>query len=179
MKIGRSMILLLGIAMVAGACADTDEANPAGDDAAGAPIVAGACTEEEPDCIDTAATSEDDEPSVVVSGGGSSGLVVDGGLTVPEAIATDATGTLAVQGFLFGDDSGWRLCELLAESFPAQCGGASLPLGNFERSNIADLPDEELIGLQESQGVTWSDQYVLILGEIVDGTLMFDAAVTG
>ena len=178
MRTQRTMALLLFIAIVAAACADTDGGETSSDGAPGAPI--GACTEEEPDCVDTVTTTGDDESPTVVSGGGSvSGFVVDGGLTVPEAIATDATGILAVQGFIVGDASGWRLCELLAESFPAQCGGAALPLGNFEPATIADLGDAESIGLQESQGVTWTDQIVLVFGEIVDGTLVVDTTVAG
>ncbi len=93
-----------------------------------APDVASTCLEDEPDCQDIpGAGSEplplDDEPKGVEPGGGA-GLVIGGGLTVAEALETDATGVIAVQGFVVRDSSGIRLCDLLAESLPPQCGGA-------------------------------------------------------
>jgi len=181
----RNLIMLFMVmAVVAAACGDTSsEAAPdapgAGD--ADVPVVAGLCPEDEPDCgVDTdIVVPPDDAPLTSDGGDAVTGFVVDGGLTVSEALATDATGVLAVQGALFGDDQGWRLCEVLAESFPPQCGGASLPLGNFDQSTIDDLPDDENLSIQENQGITWSDGPMLLFGEIVDGTLMVDSTVAG
>ena len=83
-----------------------------------APDVAGACIEDEPDCEDTFVPGDvpsdlpppadtPDEPSPT-------GMLVDGGLSVTDALATDATGTIAVKGLLLIDDQGARLCELFA-----------------------------------------------------------------
>ncbi len=190
---GRVLVLVAVLAIVAAACGDDDEpaaapsptAPAAGDPASlppnpnddpAAPI-AGACLEGEPDCQDIGVPTEPQdlpiapedpnmEPGDVVA---PSGMVVGGGLTVSQALETDAEGIIAVQGFLFIVDGEARLCELLAESFPAQCGGASLPVTNYE----------EVLGTPtiEEQGVTWTDEVVTFLGEIVDGTLVVDPFV--
>lgn len=190
MSVSRMMVLLLSVATVVAACGN----NGGGDESApDTPAVAGVCTAEDPDCEDTVIPGDEpimgdepisgDEPPPTGATGGDvpSGFVVDGGLTVPEAIATDATGILAVKGFLFGDATGWRICEVLAESFPPQCGGAFLSLGNFGLSNITDLPEDELIvlDLQEVQGITWTNQFAWLFGEIVDGTFVVSTTVTG
>ena len=152
--------------LVAAACGSSDdEPSPT----APPSTVAGTCLENAPDCGDIPGeepTGPLGDPSV---GGGSGGFLVDGGLTVSEALATDATGIIAVKGFLVVDDSGARLCELLAESFPAQCGGASIPISGYEE--VLSVP------LNNSQGVSWTDDLVSFLGEIVDGTLVVDPLV--
>lgn len=100
------------------------------------------------------------------------GLLVDGGLTIPEALATDAIGVLAVRGNLFDDGTGVRLCEMLAESFPPQCGGARLEVAGFGFDQIGQLPDAESISVTSAQGVTWTDGYVSLLGELEGDVLM-------
>ncbi len=125
-------------------------------------------------CGDTTDTTATTDP-----GGAASGMVVDGGLTVPEAIATDATGILAVRGNLFFDEQGWRLCEALAESFPPQCGGAALPLGNVDEATIAGLLAPDGIALSENQGIRWTDQQVILFADLVDGTLEVNPQATG
>ena len=147
--------------------------NPGADDS---PVIAGACLEGEPDCVDTVAIDEeprdlppssDEEPGIVPSGG----ALVGGGLLPFEALSTDATAIIAVQGFLVDNGGVARLCELLAESLPPQCGGSSIPVTGYD----------EVIGvpLSESQGVTWTDQVVSLLGEVIDGVLVVDATVAG
>jgi hypothetical protein len=123
-------------------------------------------------CGDTAPGAGDGPSGTAADGGATSGAAVDGVLTVADAVAGDATGTIAVEGYLFGDETGWRLCEVLAESFPPQCGGAALLLGDFDRSLVAD---DGTTALQENQGITWSESYVALRGEIVEGTLLVDA----
>ena len=52
----------------------------------------------------------------------------DGGVTVSEALASDAH-VGWIRGFLLAErDQPVMLCETLAESFPPQCGGAALIL---------------------------------------------------
>lgn len=166
----RSLTALVALVLATSACAVASETS---DPNAGVPQVAGICAPESPDCDDTVVIDQgdgtgedlfpDDEPRDGVTPPGASGVLVGGGLTVPEALATDATGVIAVQGFYFDDGSGPRLCEALAESFPPQCGGASLTLG--------ELGDIDLGLLQGSQGITWSDDSIVILGELVNGVL--------
>lgn len=170
----RRLLALLVSLLIVAACGDTTEEEPSATGAGDDPAVAGACPVEEPDCVDTVAGGQP-----VDAGGAVSGVVVDGGLTVPEALATDATGILAVQGYLFADDHGWRLCEVLAESHPPQCGGGVLPLGDFDRSTVDALPDAEIFTLHEAEGTTWSDRYVLVFGDIVDGVLLVNTQVAG
>ena len=177
------------LALIAAACGSGDEqVGPAPGAPAGAegpsvlppnpnpddtPAVAGACLEDEPDCEDTVVPGGDpsdlpppadtpDEPSPT-------GMLVDGGLSVGEALATKATGVIAVKGFLLVDDQGARLCELLAESAPPLCGGASILVTDYEE--VVSVP------LSNAQGVSWTDQSVSFLGEIVDGTLVVDPTV--
>jgi hypothetical protein len=86
-------------------------------------------------------------------------------------LVSDVGGVVAVRGAFFDDGSGPRLCEALAESFPPQCGGGSLPVTGYEE--VIDVP------LQTEQGVTWTDQPVTFIGEIVGGVLVVDPTATG
>jgi hypothetical protein len=52
-----------------------------------------------------------------------------------------------VVGFVLWDDSGARLCEVLMESYPPQCGGMSLAIAN---------PDGLDLESEEAQGVRWT-----------------------
>ncbi|MFQ5967376.1 MAG: hypothetical protein ACE5MI_07170 [Acidimicrobiia bacterium] len=135
-----------------------------------------ACAEDAPDCDDTVVVGDDDlfvedEPDDGVRPGSSGGFLVEGGLTVSEALETDATGILAVHGFYFSTSEGTWLCELLAESLPPLCGGERLALG--------DTTGIDLGILTTAQAVTWSDHLVAVFGEISDGTLLPNAQVTG
>ncbi len=162
----RTAALTTLLALVASACAVASESR---DLDAGLPQVSAICAEEVPDCDDTVAIDPNAGPEEEPGDpgppppGASSGMLAGGGLTIAQALATDATGILAVQGFYLDDGTGPRLCETLAESFPPQCGGASLLLG--------DLTGIELGLLQSSGSTTWSDQPVVILGELDHGTL--------
>ena len=90
-------------------------------------------------------------------------------MSVPEILTGDVTGAAAVKGFLVVDAGGARLCEMLADSYPPQCGGEALPITNYE----------EFLGVptQEAQGVTWTDDVVSFLGLIIDGTLIVDPTI--
>ncbi len=167
--------VLLGLALVAGACGDG--ASPESEGPRGSELPpAAACEEGTENCDDTVVFNDDDlfpgdEPHDGMGPtqgptGGSSGFVVDGGLTVTDALETDATGVIAVKGFYLDDGTGARLCEGLAESLPPQCALASIPLGDGAIDMID--PDE----LEEAQGVTWTNFLVTIVGEVVDGTLV-------
>jgi len=90
---------------------------------------------------------------------------------VPAALATDATGPIAVSGFLVNDGTTARLCEALAESYPPQCGGAGIPLIRYDAAELAPL--------STNGAVTWSDAPVIVFGTIVDGALVTAKGVTG
>jgi hypothetical protein len=191
LHLSRIIALFAVLVIIAAACGDDSSdvgaAPTAPDVAADEPAVlppnpppdetppdpAGACLEGEPDCQDMGPGQEPVDlpppgelPDQPVS---PSPMLVDGGLTVADAMTTDATGVIAVKGFLLVDDSGARLCEVLAESYPPQCGGASISITNYEE--VLSVP------LSSTQGVSWTDDYVSFLGEMVDGTLVVDATV--
>jgi len=65
------------------------------------------------------------------------------------------------RGFLVDSGDDVRLCDALAESFPPQCGGESLRVEG-------ELPD---VRWSEAQGVRWTDQQIVLRGEIDDGVI--------
>jgi hypothetical protein len=161
----RLAALIAAVALVAAACGGADAEVPV-NDAADNPDISSACLIEEPECDDT--PNGDQEPQDLPSSDDgavdSGGFIIDGGLTIPEALATDATGVIAVKGFLIDDGQEARLCELLAESLPPQCGGSSVVIDSLDQID----PDETT----SAGDVTWTDQLVTVLGELIDGTLV-------
>jgi hypothetical protein len=163
----RTLVAIAAVALATSACAVSSETS---DPDAGLPVVSVLCAPEVADCNDTVAIDDDDlfpndEPQDgVAPSAGASGMLAGGGLTISEALTTDASGILAVQGFYVDDSNGTRLCEALAESFPPQCGGANVGLG--------DLSGIDLGELQSNGGVTWSDDVVVVIGELIDGVLV-------
>jgi hypothetical protein len=65
------------------------------------------------------------------------------------------------RGYLVDSGGVVRLCDALAESYPPQCGGDSLPV------------EGRLTGIawSEAQGVRWTDEQVVLRGEVEDGVL--------
>jgi hypothetical protein len=183
--------LVVATALVAAACGSSGEEIDSTN--AEPPAAADACTSGQPGCEDTDQDDEDDgsvapdesppeqDSNTGASGGAvaSGGQTVNGGLTVSEALSTDATGILAVQGNLFDDGSGLRLCEVLAESFPPQCPEPAIPIQGLETDDIPDLLDTGQAAVQMSQGVTWTDAYITLFGELIDGALVVDLQVIG
>ena len=103
--------------------------------------------------------------------GGASSSATGPGISVVDALASTLGDPLLVNGFLVvtGDEA--RLCEALAESFPPQCGGASL---------LVEGPDPAaLAGLETEGNVSWTAQPIQLLGEVEDGTLRVDGLSTG
>ncbi len=115
-------------------------------------LSAGTCLPEEPKCEDTFVDSgEPTEPP-------------SPGVPVATVANTPIDGGFAISGFYFDDGTGPRLCEALAESFPPQCGGASVAFDNTAGTDLGVLSIE--------QGVTWSDQPILVEGSVVDGVFV-------
>ena len=115
-----------------------------------------------------AACGDDGDPvSTPVSSVGpgiSSG--VGPGITVGVALITNLTGPLLVNGQLHVENGRVRLCEVLAESFPPQCGRRSLVVTGLDLTTMDCLSSEG--------SVTWSDQPVQVLG-LVEGELLLVA----
>jgi hypothetical protein len=129
----RTLLLLLAVAVVAAvACSDGDS-----DDPTATPT----------------ATADDG------AAGGTIPSAMGPGISVTEALASDQ-GPLLVNGYLVITPEGARLCEALAESFPPQCGGASLSV---------DEPDPSALEQVTTEGdVSWTETQVQLLG-MVDG----------
>lgn len=82
-------------------------------------------------------------------------------LTVPQALETE--GQLVVEGYVFAGSGGLRLCEAVAESFPPQCGGASLAVEGADADDFSDLRREG--------GEAWSDTQRRVGGTVRGDTI--------
>lgn len=75
-------------------------------------------------------------------------------------LAGEAPAEATVTGYIVWDDDDARLCEVLMESYPPQCGGVSLVIAN---------PEALTVELEEEQSVRWSKDRVQVVGTF-DGT---------
>lgn len=64
-------------------------------------------------------------------------------------------GDVSVHGFVVWDESSARLCEVLLESYPPQCGGGAV--------EIAD-PEALTVDIEEARGVRWTPNAVTLVG---------------
>ncbi|RPI25638.1 MAG: hypothetical protein EHM57_01270, partial [Actinobacteria bacterium] len=89
----------------------------------------------------------------------SSGVVI----ATPGEVAALGDGTEArVTGFLFiAEDT--RLCEAMLESYPPQCGGASVVIGGLDASGVVGLssPSDPTFA-----AVTWTDYPLTVLSVV-------------
>jgi hypothetical protein len=134
--------------------------------------VDGACLAEEPDCGDMVGIPDDGQ-DLPGDSGESSGMTIDGGLTIADALTRGpADGTIAVQGIFFRDEDGAFLCDVIAESFPPLCGEPRVALEGSVDSAIS-------APVQSEQGVDWTNQAVTVFGTMDEGVLTVDALTTG
>ncbi len=158
----KSLLLVVVIALMAAACGGGDDDAATADlpvnDGADSGLAAGACLEGEPDCNDT---PNGDQAPLDLPVGGDDGAPVT---PLSPAEAASASGQVAVTGFLVDVAGESRLCAALAESFPPQCGEASITITSLDQIDPDDLKTEG--------DVTWTDYQVTLFGEMVDGTLV-------
>ena len=83
-------------------------------------------------------------------------------ISIDEALASGSDEMLLVSGNLLALDDEVRLCSALAESFPPQCGGASL--------HVVGLKLEEVDGLITEGDVSWTDRPIELLGIVENDT---------
>ena len=102
--------------------------------------------------VAAACGDDDDDP---VSG---PTISVGPGLSISEALTSNLTGPLLINGLLHVQNGQVRLCENLAESGPPQCAGKFLVV---ERLDLTTME-----GLTSEGSVTWSDQPVQALGTV-------------
>jgi hypothetical protein len=99
----------------------------------------------------------------------SSGMPANGGITVSAALATETTGILAVQGHLYDDGSGPRLCESLEGGGERYiCGGANV--------QVKGLDSESLVYHED---YAYTEETVVLFGSLDSGILTIDSLVTG
>ena len=98
-------------------------------------------------------------------GGGDDGAAGTGttAISIDEALASDSDEPVLVSGNLLAALDEVRLCEALVESFPPQCGGASLA--------VLGLDLDAIDGLLTEGDVGWTDRPIQLLGVVSDGTL--------
>ncbi len=101
--------------------------------------------------------------------GGSAAPAPGEALSVEEALASTLAGPLLVQGYILAHDGEpVRLCDVLAESYPPQCGGASLVVEGLDLDAVEGLTRTAEPDLAQA---AWSEDPVSVLGEVADGVL--------
>jgi hypothetical protein len=86
-------------------------------------------------------------------------------LSVEGLLEAEPSGTVETVGFVVIDQTGARLCFALAESFPPQCGEASVEIVN---------PDDLEVVFEESGDVRWTDPAVVISGRYSQQTFTIE-----
>ena len=90
------------------------------------------------------------------------------GISIDEALASDSTEPLLINGWLVASPQGEvRLCSALGESNPPTCAGSSLVVSGLQAADVGELA--------EAQGVQWSEESIQLLGSIEDGRLVVSA----
>ena len=154
----KTLLILIVAALALTACAtDAGDADTAGlpvNDGEAPPLDEGTCLAGEPDCADDPSGGQDaiDLPADL------------GDVTIADLLDGGPGGTVTVAGFIVATGDDVRLCEALAESFPPQCGGLSIPVEGFGEIELEGLPSEG--------DVTWSDFPITLQGEVVGGVFV-------
>jgi hypothetical protein len=162
---------------------DDPKGLPLADAGADVPIAVGLCAPGEPECVDTIVTDLDvqdlpdasdrsapkqDEVDATVS----SGMAVEGGLSISEALSSEATGVIAVRGHLFDDGNGLRFCEgLVGLGERYGCDGEVMAINGFDPTQVPEVVFFE--------GTTYTEVEITLFGEIVDGAFAVNDLVTG
>ena len=170
------------VSLVAAGCGDDDTdvgesdelpVNTAGTD--DVVIAEPPCAPGEPECDDTVDVPDEGQDLPADDEGATStgAVTIDGGLSVSDALATDATGTLAVRGHGFFDEDGDRICESLAPGGERyECGGASVVVENLDLESTGAT-------VVYHDGLAYTDEEITVLGELVDGVFVIDDMVAG
>ena len=90
------------------------------------------------------------------------------GISIDQALASDSTEPLLINGWLLTSPQGEvRFCSALGESNPPTCAGSSLVVAGLDPADVGELA--------EAQGVQWSKESIQLLGSIQDGRLLVSA----
>lgn len=173
MKSARTLIIHAAALLVVAGCglAPAEELPVNDQQGADDPLVVSTCAPGEPNCEDTIVVDLDGTESEPLPDS-TTGPTFRGELTVSEAVGFEGEGTLAVRGYLFFDEDGESLCEELAPGGERyECGVARIPVENLGFEGFGDL-------IVHHDGLTYSQEPVSVLGEIVDGVLVVSAFVS-
>ena len=101
---------------------------------------------------------------VVVGACGSDELDTGGGQTeIAEALVAAEGSEVTVSGHLIADSDGnTRLCSVLAESSPPQCGGDRIDLLGFDASSVPNSKTPP--GPSDIETTRWTDSYITVTG---------------
>jgi len=113
----------------------------------------------------SACDSSEDEPTSPPSS------AMGPGISIADALASDSDQPLLVNGAIVATTTDVRLCEVLLESYPPQCGGDYLIVEGLDLSTID--------GLEEASGVSWTDFAFQLLGTVQDGVLTVNSLTSG
>lgn len=86
-------------------------------------------------------------------------------LTVAKAAGYRGDEPVLVRGALFVTDRETRLCDVIAESYPPQCGGASLRVHGLDLDTVTG---EHHSAGSDAAAVTWVEQ-ATVLGRVTSG----------
>lgn len=85
-------------------------------------------------------------------------------MPVADAVEAGIDGPFLISGFYVSDGEQAQLCEVLAESFPPQCGGTAVVL---DQSGTAVAVDTTTEGQ-----VAWSEEPVAVEGRLEGGAFV-------
>lgn len=92
------------------------------------------------------------------------------GISVAELLAASGPGPFLVNGYVFvGVDGSVVISDAIAESYPPQPAGAQV---TAEGIDLMQLPIVEGDGEGEIPSLSWTEQPVQVLGDLVDGVLV-------
>ena len=155
----RLVVLLAAIALVLAACdgAGADPAQPSG--------VGNAPTPYAPETGGNTPLA-DDAGGTIMAGMGP-------GISVADLLAATVDGPFLVNGYVFvGTDGSVIISDAIAESYPPQPAGAQVPV---ESIDLIQLP---LIEGSVDAGIptlSWTEQPVQLLGDLIDGVFVGDS----
>jgi len=101
-----------------------------------------------------------------------SGVSSSGPLTVDAALTISDADTHTVEGFAVAVDGALRLCSVLAESDPPQCGGSRIAVVGDATADLEGLFGESL---RTKAATAWTDSLVKLTGTIIDGQLHLES----
>lgn len=158
MKKSGLLVAIVAVAMITAGCASGEA------DAPDSGSTAAMCAEGTEDCNDTPGTDlPDDALPPNTDGEPISGPDAADAVTVQEARDHIGSDPIVVSAFYLDDGTSARLCEVSLESYPPQCGGASLTVTNPEV--MSDFP------LVEEGATQWSEGFVVVEGIVSAGQI--------